>query len=71
MNNCTCHKLNCNDSCLCACHREEDLAKIDKGLSKLKDEIFPELREINYRLYNIDKEMDLAIERMQQYDLKK
>jgi len=55
MENCTCDKLNCDATCLCACHREE---------------AFPELVELNNGLDRLEDAVDLCIERMQKYDLK-
>jgi len=45
MKNCTCDKLDCDSSCLCACHRE--------GSNRIEEAI------------------DLFIERIQAFDLKK
>ena len=75
MKNCTCNKLNCDSTCLCACHRDKtehelDLIKIDNGLKELVPEIFPELKELNNGLGRIEDAIDLCIERMQKYDLK-
>jgi hypothetical protein len=57
MNKCTCKKLDCDSTCLCACHREEE------------ENAFPELEELNDGLVNIEKSVDLAIHRMQKYKL--
>lgn len=76
MKNCTCDKLDCDASCLCACHREKtelekDIIKFDEGLKELVPEIFPELVELNKGLDSIGDAVDVCIEKMQQYDLKK
>ena len=73
MKNCTCDKLSCDDTCLCACHREKtelekDLIKFDEGLKELVPEIFPESNNKSNRL---EDTVDLGIQRMQKYDLKR
>ena len=45
-----------------------DLIKFDEGLKELVPEIFPESVELNNGL---DEAVDLCIERMQKYNLKK
>lgn len=55
MKNCTCDKLDCDVSCLCACHREET---------------FSELVELNNGLDILEDAIDICIERMQKYNLK-
>jgi len=57
MNKCTCNKLKCDSTCLCNCHREE--------------EDTTGLQDLNRGLINIEKAVDLCIERMQKYELKK
>lgn len=75
MKNCTCDKLNCDASCLCECHRDEelkaDLIKFDEGLKELVPEIFPKGESRIHRVSSpLDKAIVLGIERMQKYDLK-
>ena len=65
MKNCTCDKLDCDDTCLCACHRED---AIDEA--EYKVEACQELVELNNGLDRINDAVDLCIERMQKYDLK-
>ena len=41
MKNCTCDKLNCDASCLCACHREETFPEeVETHLESLAEQRF-------------------------------
>jgi len=57
MAKCTCNKLDCDSTCLCDCHRDK--------------EYFPELVELNEGLNRIETVIDICIERMQKFNLKK
>ena len=42
MKNCTCDKLDCDSSCLCACHREGaliELVELNKGLDRIESAV--------------------------------
>ena len=56
MAKCTCKKLDCDSSCLCACHREAYNE-------------FEEAVELNNGLDRLDKAVDVCIEKMQQYKI--
>ena len=60
MKNCTCDKLDCDDTCLCVCHREN---AIDEAQYRVEasEEWFQELVELNNGLDRSKEEFDTGL----------